>query len=37
LGTWAPKELDIYRARANDIVEHGYSAVTEIATAQVVR
>ena len=37
LGTWAPRELDIYRARANDIVEHGYSAVTEIATAQVVR
>jgi len=37
LGTWAPEDLDIYRGRAEEIVEHGYSAVTEAATAQVLR
>ncbi len=37
LGTWAPQDPDIYRARAAQIVEHGYSAVTETAAAQVVR
>ncbi len=36
LDTWAPRDADIYRARAAEIVEHGYSAVTEMATAQVV-
>jgi uncharacterized peroxidase-related enzyme len=35
LGTWAPRDPDIYRARAGEIVEHGYSAVTERATAQI--
>jgi uncharacterized peroxidase-related enzyme len=35
LGTWAPKDPDIYRARAGEIVEHGYSAVTEMATIQI--
>jgi uncharacterized peroxidase-related enzyme len=35
LGTWAPQDPDIYRARASEIVEHGYSAVTEAATALV--
>lgn len=37
LGTWAPQQSDVYRARAAEIVEHGYSAVTETATAQVTR
>ena len=36
LGTWAPADPEIYRARAAEIVEHGYSAVTEMAMAQVV-
>jgi hypothetical protein len=35
LGTWAPQEPGIYRERAAKIVEHGYSAVTETAVAQV--
>jgi len=35
LGTWAPRDPDLYRARAGEIVEHGYSAVTEMATAHV--
>ena len=35
LGTWAPRDADIYRARAVEIVQHGYSAVTEMASAQV--
>lgn len=35
LGTWAPSDPAIYRARAAEIVEHGYSAVTEMAMAQV--
>jgi uncharacterized peroxidase-related enzyme len=37
LGTWAPQDPGIYRARAAEIVQHGYSAVTDAATAQVVR
>src|ERR1700727_411815 len=37
LGTWAPQDPGIYRARAAEIVEHGYSAVTEAATAQIAR
>ena len=36
LGTWAPTDPAIYRARAAEIVERGYSAVTETAMAQVV-
>jgi uncharacterized peroxidase-related enzyme len=35
LGTWAPSDPTIYRARAAEIVERGYSAVTEMAMAQV--
>jgi uncharacterized peroxidase-related enzyme len=35
LGTWAPQDKEIYRARAAEIVEHGYSAVTEMAATQV--
>jgi uncharacterized peroxidase-related enzyme len=35
LATWAPQDLDIYRARAQEIVEHGYVAVTAAATAQI--
>jgi uncharacterized peroxidase-related enzyme len=35
LGTWAPEQLDIYRVNAARIVENGYSAVTESATAMV--
>src|SRR5580658_3548925 len=34
LGTWAPQDPEIYRARAARVVEHGYTAVTEIAIAQ---
>ncbi|QNI30435.1 hypothetical protein H7849_14865 [Alloacidobacterium dinghuense] len=30
LGTWAPEEPSIYRARAAEIVQHGYSVVTEV-------
>ena len=37
LGTWAPLDPAIYRERAENIVEHGYSAVTAAAAAQVVR
>jgi len=37
LGTWAPPDPGIYRARAAEIVEHGYSAVTETAMSQVRR
>lgn len=37
LGTWAPQDRDVYRARAEDIVERGYAAVTEAATAQAGR
>jgi len=35
LATWAPEDPNIYRARAAEIVEHGYSAVTAYAAAQV--
>ncbi len=35
LGTWAPKDPDVYRARAGEIVEHGYSAATEMAANQI--
>ena len=35
LATWAPTDADIYRARAEEIVEHGYVKVTEMATAMV--
>jgi uncharacterized peroxidase-related enzyme len=37
LGTWAPQDQDIYRSRAAEIVERGYSAVTRSATASVTR
>jgi uncharacterized peroxidase-related enzyme len=37
LGTWAPQDLNIYRANAVQIVEHGYSAVTKTASAHVTR
>jgi uncharacterized peroxidase-related enzyme len=37
LATWAPSDPEIYRARAAEIVEHGYAAVTEFATSQVAR
>ena len=33
LGTWAPEQVEIYRTRAAEIVEHGYISVTESATA----
>jgi uncharacterized peroxidase-related enzyme len=35
LGTWAPQDPSVYAARASEIVTHGYSAVTEAATALV--
>jgi len=37
LGTWAPQDMNMYRANAAQIVERGYSAVTETATALVGR
>jgi uncharacterized peroxidase-related enzyme len=37
LGTWAPQDPAVYRARAAEIVEHGYSEVTEAAMALVTR
>ncbi len=37
LGTWAPQDLNMYRANAAQIVAHGYSAVTETAAANVNR
>jgi uncharacterized peroxidase-related enzyme len=37
LGTWAPENPDMYRANATEIVAHGYSAVTETASAHVSR
>jgi uncharacterized peroxidase-related enzyme len=37
LGTWAPEDAAIYRARAAEIVEHGYSSVTEAAMELVQR
>ncbi len=35
LGTWAPQAAEVYRANAAEIVTHGYSMVTEMATAEV--
>jgi uncharacterized peroxidase-related enzyme len=35
LGTWAPEDPAFYRARAAEIVEHGYTGVTEAAVALV--
>lgn len=35
LNTWAPQDLGIYRARAEQIVEHGYTGVTDAAIATV--
>ena len=37
LGTWAPENPDMYRANAAEIVAHGYSAVSETASAHVSR
>jgi uncharacterized peroxidase-related enzyme len=37
LGTWAPTEAAMYRANAAEIVERGYSAVTDSASAMVAR
>jgi uncharacterized peroxidase-related enzyme len=37
LGTWAPEDPAIYRANAIEIVEHGYSGVTEAASLLVQR
>ncbi|MGC2638084.1 MAG: peroxidase-related enzyme [Acidobacteriaceae bacterium] len=34
LGTWAPDDPNIYRARAEKIKEHGYVAVTQASIAQ---
>jgi len=35
LDTWAPEQMEIYRAKAAEIVERGYVGVTESATAVV--
>ena len=35
--TWAPLDMDIYRANAAHIVVRGYSAVTDSATAHTTR
>ena len=37
LDTWAPQDMNIYRANAAQIVARGYSAVTESATALATR
>jgi len=37
LDTWAPQDMDIYRANAAQIIDRGYSAVTESATALAAR
>jgi uncharacterized peroxidase-related enzyme len=37
LGTWAPEDPAIYGARAAQIVEHGYSGVTQAAMAAIER
>ena len=37
LNTWAPLDMDIYRANAAQIVARGYSAVTDSATAHATR
>ncbi|MGB8538031.1 MAG: peroxidase-related enzyme [Acidobacteriaceae bacterium] len=37
LGTWAPEDTGIYRERAAQIVEHGYTGVTAAAIATLHR
>jgi len=37
LGTWAPHDMDIYRANAAQILDRGYSAVTDSATVLATR
>jgi uncharacterized peroxidase-related enzyme len=37
LNTWAPLDMSVYRSNAAEIVAHGYSAVTEMATSIAVR
>jgi len=37
LGTWAPQDPAIYRQRAAQIVEHGYTGVTQAAIATMHR
>ena len=37
LDTWAPHDMNVYRANAARIVARGYSAVTEFATALATR
>jgi uncharacterized peroxidase-related enzyme len=37
LGTWAPEQPEVYRANAAEIVNRGYTAVTESATAAITR
>jgi uncharacterized peroxidase-related enzyme len=37
LGTWAPEDAGIYRERAAQIVEHGYTGVTAAAIATLHR
>ena len=37
LNTWAPLDMDIYRANAAQIVARGYSAVTDSATAHATQ
>jgi hypothetical protein len=37
LATWAPDDPALYRARAAQIVEHGYTGVTQAAMAAVER
>jgi hypothetical protein len=37
LGTWAPQDAGIYRERAAQIVEHGYTGVTAAAIATLPR
>jgi uncharacterized peroxidase-related enzyme len=37
LDTWAPQDPAIYRVRAAEIVEHGYTGVTEAAIAAMER
>jgi uncharacterized peroxidase-related enzyme len=37
LDTWAPRDLSIYHARAAEIVEHGYTGVTETAITSTQR
>lgn len=37
LDTWAPQDMNMYRANAAQIVKRGYSSVTESATAHATR